>query len=178
MAIVNGYSKLSKKVSKQQHGKSAPVPEKLVSIPKGSLEHVLCSYPYRRELNDVGFFPPIGLEFIAKVIQPFSKQIEIVDMRKEQGRTSDFIRPESGMVCFSINWDRDQDFLCDEIRSVPDGIFVLLGGRHASENPQRWLVDFPNVNAVVRGDGEEAVEAICRGVPFKDITGLSFRSGD
>jgi radical SAM superfamily enzyme YgiQ (UPF0313 family) len=148
------------------------------AIPEGSLVHVLCSYPYRRELNDVGFFPPLGLEFIAKVIQPFSKQIEIVDMRKEQGRTRDFIRPETGMVCFSINWDRDQDFLCEEIRSVPDGIFVFLGGRHASENPERWLADFPNVNAVVRGDGEEAVEAICRGVPFKDITGLSFRSGD
>lgn len=178
MAIVKDFSKLSSKVSKLQHGDKKTVPGILVSVPEGSLDHVLCSYPYRRELNDVGFFPPIGLEFIAKVIQPFSKQIEIVDMRKEHGRTRDFIRPETGMVCFSINWDRDQDFLCEEIRSVPDGIFVLLGGRHASEDPERWMVDFPGVNAVVRGDGEEAVEAICRGVPFKDIAGLSFRSGD
>lgn len=178
MAIVKDCSKLSRKVRKPQHGGKKAVPEILVSVPEGSLDHVLCSYPYRRELNDVGFFPPIGLEFIAKVIQPFSKQIEIVDMRKESGRTSDFIRPETGMVCFSINWDRDQDFICEEIRSVPDGIFVLIGGRHASENPERWLVDFPNVCAVVRGDGEEAVEEICRGVPFKDIHGLSFRSGD
>ena len=176
MAIVKISSKLSRKVSKPQHGTSEPVHERPVSIPEGSFEHVLCSYPYRRELNDVGFFPPIGLEFIAKVIQPFSRQIEIVDMRKEHGHTRDFIRPETGMVCFSINWDRDQDFLCEEIRSVPDGIFVLLGGRHASEDPERWLKDFPNVNAVVRGDGEEAVEAICRGVPFKEITGLSFRA--
>lgn len=178
MAIVKKSSRLSGKVSKLRQAENEPVHERPVSIPEGSLDHVLCSYPYRRELNDVGFFPPIGLEFIAKVIQPFSKQIEIVDMRKEPGRTSDFIRPETGMVCFSINWDRDQDFICEEIRSVPDGIFVLLGGRHASENPERWLVDFPNVCAVVRGDGEEAVEEICRGVPFKDITGLSFRSGD
>ncbi len=181
MAIVNDYSESSgQKDSKFQHEheKNKLVHESLNSIQESSLVHVLCSYPYRRELNDVGFFPPIGLELIAKVIQPFSKQIEIVDMRKEHGRTRDFIRPDTGIVCFSINWDRDQDFLCEEIRSVPDGIFVLLGGRHASENPGRWLTDFPNVNAVVRGDGEEAVEAICRGVPFKKITGLSFRSAD
>ncbi len=147
-------------------------------LPKDLLNHVLCVYPYRRELNDVGFFPPLGLEFIAKVIQPFSKRMDIIDLRKEQGNTRDFIRPETGMVCFSINWDRDQDFLRDEIRSVPEGIFILAGGRHATENPERWLVDFPNVNAIARGDGEEAVEEICQGVPLEKIAGLSFRTKD
>lgn len=181
MKIVSACSKSSStkvEKSQQERGCSEIIPEVRDVRLERSLSHVLCSYPYRRELNDVGFFPPIGLEFIAKVIQPFSKEIEIVDMRKESGRTSDFIRPETNMVCFSINWDRDQDFLSEEICSVPSGIFVLVGGRHASENPERWLVDFPNVNVVVRGDGEETVEEICRGVPFKDIAGLSFRSGN
>lgn len=181
MKIVNACSKSSStkvEKSQQERGCSEIIPEVRDVRLERSLSHVLCSYPYRRELNDVGFFPPIGLEFIAKVIQPFSKEIEIVDMRREQGRTRDFVRPETSMVCFSVNWDRDQDFLCEEIRSIPDEIFILIGGRFASENPERWLVEFPNVNVVVRGDGEEAVDAICRGVPFKDIVGISFRSGN
>ena len=143
-------------------------------ITKG-LDHVLCVYPYRRELNDVGFFPPLGLEFIARVIQPFSRSTEILDLRREPGRTADFLRPETEMVCFSVNWNRDQEVLRDEIHSVPPGVFTVLGGRYATEDPQQWLEDCPNVTAVVRGDGEEAMEEICRGVPFDKIAGLSFR---
>jgi anaerobic magnesium-protoporphyrin IX monomethyl ester cyclase len=144
--------------------------------PPKQLNHVLCVYPYRRELNDVGFFPPMGLEFIAKVIQPYSQKIDIVDLRREPGRAKDFLRPDTDMVCFSVNWNRDREFLLNEIRSIPPGVFTVLGGRHATEDPQQWLVDCPNVTAVVRGDGEEAMEEICSGVPLEQITGLSFRS--
>ncbi|MCU0916876.1 MAG: B12-binding domain-containing radical SAM protein [Planctomycetes bacterium] len=138
-------------------------------------EHVLCVYPYRRELNDAGFFPPLGLEFIARVVQPFTRRLDVVDLRKEKGSAVDFVKPDTGMVCFSINWDRDRDILLEQIRGVPPGVLTIVGGRHATEDPQRWLADCPGVAAVVRGDGEEAMEEICRGVPFEQITGLSFR---
>jgi radical SAM superfamily enzyme YgiQ (UPF0313 family) len=138
-------------------------------------QHVLCVYPYRREIKDVGFFPPVGLEYIAKVIQPFSQKTDIVDLRRYSGSAQDFVRPDTDMVCFSVNWKRDREVLLDEIRSIPPGIFTVLGGRHATEDPQEWLADCPNVDAVVRGDGEEAIEEICRGVPLEQIAGLSFR---
>jgi radical SAM superfamily enzyme YgiQ (UPF0313 family) len=140
-------------------------------------EHVLCVYPYRRELNQVGFMPPLGLEFIAAVVQPHARAIDVVDLRKEAGRTGDFLRPDTDLVCFSVNWDRDAAFLLDEIRSVPEGIFTVVGGRHATEDPERWLAVTPNVNAVVRGDGEEAMAELCEGVPLERIQGLSYRSG-
>jgi radical SAM superfamily enzyme YgiQ (UPF0313 family) len=141
-----------------------------------NFRHVLCVYPYLRELNEVGFFPPLGLEFIAAVIEPTAKALDIVDLRREKGRTVDFLRPDTDLVCFSVNWDRERDFLREEIRSVPPGIPVLIGGRHATEDPEHWLSEFSNVRAVVRGDGEEAVEEICQGVPFEKILGLSYRS--
>ncbi len=140
-------------------------------------KHVLCVYPYRRELNNMGFFPPLGLEYIARITQPCSQETEIIDLRRDPGRTRDFIRPETEMVLLSINWNRDYDFLAQEIRSIPEGIRTILGGRHATEDPERWLEAFPNVTAVVRGDGEEAMEEICQGVALEKITGLSFRSG-
>lgn len=141
-------------------------------------KHVLCVYPYRRELNAVGFFPPLGLEFIASVIEPYTQALDIVDLRKETGHTKDFLRPETEMVCFSLNWDRDPDFLREEIRSVPGEILVLVGGRHATLDPEQWLIDCPNVDGVVRGDGEEASEEFCRGVPLEEIAGLSFRTDE
>jgi radical SAM superfamily enzyme YgiQ (UPF0313 family) len=137
--------------------------------------HVLCSYPYRRDLGKMSFLPPIGLEFIAAVVEPYAQALDVVDMRQETGRTKDFIRPDTDMVCFSVNWKKDAEFLREEVRSVGSEIPVILGGRHVTENPELWLSELPNVTMVVRGDGEEAMEEICRGLPLEDITGLSFR---
>ena len=137
--------------------------------------HVVCVYPYRRELSSAGFFPPLGLEYIATVIEPYASRIDVVDLRKEMGATNDFLREDTDLVCFSINWDRDAEFLREQIRSVPPQIFTLVGGRHATENPEYWLSAFPNVDAVIRGDGEEAMEEFCQARAFEQISGLSFR---
>jgi len=140
--------------------------------------HVLCVYPYRRDLGKMSFFPPLGLEYIAAVIEPHARSLDIVDLRQETGRTEDFLRPETDLVCFSVNWERDADFMHEEIRSVVSEMMIVLGGRHATEDPERWLAEFPNVSMVVRGDGEEAMQEICDGQPLERITGLSFRRNE
>ena len=74
-------------------------------------QHVICVYPYRRELDHAGYFPPLGLEIIATVLRSYSRALDIVDLRKD-----------SDMVCFSVNWDREAGFVRQEILSVPPGI--------------------------------------------------------
>jgi radical SAM superfamily enzyme YgiQ (UPF0313 family) len=138
----------------------------------------LCVYPYRRELSQWTFCPPLGLEFIAAVLRPFANVVEVRDLRKEPGTTRDFLRPETDVVCFSVNWERDVDSVRAEIASVPQGILVVVGGRHATEDPERWLKACPNIGIVVRGDGEEAMDEIGRGVPWEQITGISYRKAD
>jgi radical SAM superfamily enzyme YgiQ (UPF0313 family) len=141
-------------------------------------QHALCVYPYRKDLKKFRFILPLGLEFIAKVIEPYSKALDIIDLRYESKRTIDFFRPETDMVCFSVNWQRRIEFVREEIMSVPPDIFTVIGGRHATEDPEGWLTSCPNVDAVVRGDGEEVIEDLCKGVPFENIAGLSFRNGN
>lgn len=147
-------------------------------VERRSFRHALCVYPYRRELNQAGFFPPLGLEFIASVVQKYARSLDLVDLRKESRGTLDVLKPETDLICFSVNWDRDWEFLAEEIRSVPRNILTIVGGRVATERPDKLLEEFPNVKAVVRGDGEEAMEDICRGVPWDQIAGLSYRDGD
>jgi len=151
------------------------IPQQTETDQMKKFRHVLCVYPYRRDLGKMSFFPPLGLEYIAATVEPYAQTLDIVDMRQEAGRTKDFLRPETDLVCFSVNWDRDPEFLREEIRSVGSEITIILGGRHATEDPERWLVEFPNVNMVVRGDGEEAMEEMCSGRPLETITGVSFR---
>ena len=137
--------------------------------------HVLCVYPYRYDLKNMGFFPPLGLEHIAAVIEPHAESVDVVDLRKESGRTRDFMREDTDAVCFSVNWDSDQQFVREEILSVGGDVTVIVGGRHATVDPELWLSEFPNVDMVVRGDGEEMVEDYCRGVGLEEIAGVSFR---
>ena len=141
-------------------------------------QRVLCVYPYRKDLKKFRFIPPLGLEFVGKVIEPYARALDIIDLRYESKRTPDFLCPETDMVCFSVNWNRRVEFLREEIMSVPPDIFTLLGGRHATEDPEGWLASCPNVDAVVRGDGEEVMEDLCKGVPLENIAGLSFRKGN
>ncbi len=149
--------------------------ERLTTTAGETFQHALCVYPYRRELNEAGFFPPLGLEFIAAVVQRYARSVDPVDLRMMPGRTQNFLRPTTDLVCFSVNWDRDREFLDAEIRSVPPGIRIVVGGRYATEDPHQWLTDFPNVAVVIRGDGEEAMDELCRRVPLGQIAGLSFR---
>ena len=104
-------------------------------------QHVLCVYPYRKDLKNFRFIPPLGLEFIAKVIGPYAQAMDIIDLRYETNRTADFLRPETDMVCFSVNWKRHINSLRAEINSIPPDIFTILGGRHATEDPEGWLAN-------------------------------------
>ena len=141
-------------------------------------QHALFVYPYRKDLKKFRFIPPLGLELIGKAIEPHAMALDIIDLRYESKRTSDFLRPETDLVCFSVNWKRRVELVRKEIMSIPPDIFTILGGRHATEDPEGWLTICPNVDAVVRGDGEEVMEELCRGVPLENIAGLSFRNGE
>jgi radical SAM superfamily enzyme YgiQ (UPF0313 family) len=138
-------------------------------------QHVLCVYPYRIELKRYAFFPPLGLEHIGAVIEPHARKLDIIDLRKEHRRTADFMRPQTDMVCFSTNWNLETEFVRQEILSVPPGVFTVLGGRHVTGDPEGWFSACPNIDVIVRGDGEEIMEDFLRGVPLEEIAGLSFR---
>ncbi len=117
----------------------------------------------------------MGLEHIGAVIEPHAHKLDIIDLRKEDRRTADFMRPQTDMVCFSTNWNLETEFVRQEILSVPPGVFTVLGGRHVTGDPEGWFSACPNIDVIVRGDGEEIMEDFLRGVPLKEIAGLSFR---
>lgn len=142
---------------------------------KRAYRHILCVYPYRVGVRKDLHYPPIGLEMIAAALQPFAQSVDVVDLRFETKHTTDFIRDDTDMVCFSVNWDRESDFIRSQISSVPKGTLTIVGGRHATIDPERLLADCPNIDVLVRGDGEEIMQEIASGVPPEKIDGMSFR---
>ena len=121
----------------------------------------------------------MGLEYVAAALRPYAQQIDLINFRTERTPgTLQFLKPETDLVCYSINWRKDLDRVRDDINSLPPGVMTILGGRTATENPQYWLEACPNVSAVVCGDGERAIVEIAQGLPWPQIAGLTHRGAD
>ncbi len=124
-------------------------------------------------------FPPLGLEYVAAALRPYAEQIDLINFRHEREPSArPFLRPETDLICYSVNWRRDLDSIRDEINSMPPGVTTILGGRTATENPRYWLEACPNVDAVVCGDGEQAIVEIAEGRPWSEVAGLTHRGDD
>lgn len=138
--------------------------------------HVLCVYPYPRTPSSKTSFPPLGLEYIAAALRPYAQRIDLVNFRHERTpSTQPFLRPETDLVCYSINWRASLELIRDDISALPPKVMTILGGRVATENPRYWLQACGNVDAVVCGDGEQAIAEIGQGRPWSEVAGLVYR---
>ncbi|RPI63724.1 MAG: radical SAM protein, partial [Planctomycetaceae bacterium] len=146
---------------------------------KLAYRHVLCVYPYRRKGSSLTAFPPLGLEYIAAALRPYAERVDLINFRHERtSSTQRFLRADTDLVCYSINWRKDLEKIRDDINALPTGMMVILGGRTATEDPRYWLEACPNVTAVVCGDGEGAIAEIAAGRPWSEIAGLCRRDDD
>ncbi len=141
--------------------------------------HVLCVFPYQRTPSSMTSFPPLGLEYVAAALRPYAEQIDLVSFRHQPTPSSQpLLRPDTDLVCYSINWPKDLELIRDDINALPPGVMTIVGGRTATENPRYWLEACPNLDAVVCGDGEQAIVEIAQGRAWSDVAGLVHRGDD
>jgi len=141
--------------------------------------HALCVFPYRHASGSRTSFPPLGLEYVAAALRPHAEKIDLVNFRHECTlSTLPFLRPETDLVCYSINWRKELELIRDDINALPSGVMTILGGRTATEDPRYWLEACQNVDAVVCGDGEHAIGEIAQGLPWSEVAGLTYRADD
>ena len=124
----------------------------------------------------MGFFPPIGLEYVASAIEDLVESVKIIDLRYEKKPLSSFIEKNTDLVLVSHNWDVEEEFVKSIINSIPENITVIVGGRYATEHVNELFADIPRIDGIVRGDGEEIAREIVQKGISPDIDGLSFRS--
>lgn len=72
--------------------------------------HAVCVLPYQRIRSSMTSFPPLRLEYVAASLRPYAERIDLVNFWHERTPSSQpFIRPETDLVCHSINWRNDLD---------------------------------------------------------------------
>ena len=144
-------------------------------------KHALALYPYFRDSTaTMGVFPPTGLEYIAANMKDLVGRVTLLDLRydheyRDVKRLSEFIRKEIDLLCISITWDSQFNEICDLICELPDEVTTVIGGHKATEEVEFLLERCPNIDLVVRGEGEETIREILKGLPHKKVLGLSYR---
>jgi magnesium-protoporphyrin IX monomethyl ester (oxidative) cyclase len=145
-------------------------------------KHVLALHPYFGESTRVikELFPPTGLEYIAANMKDLVGKVTLLDLRYERvyqdpKALSKFIRNEIDLLCVSIPWESRFEKVCDFVSQLPPEVCTVVGGHKATEEVEHLFDRCPNIDLIVRGEGEEIIQQIVTGVPYKDIRGLSYR---
>ena len=143
--------------------------------------HALALYPYFRDSTSiVGLFPPTGIEYIATSMKDLVGKVTLLDLRHEKefqdiNTLRDFVKKEIDLLCISIIWSYGFKEICELISKLPDEIPIVVGGYKATEEVEYLFEKCPNIDVIVRGEGEETIKELVKGVPYKDIHGISYR---
>jgi len=128
----------------------------------------------------LNFFPPTGLEYVATALKGHVDQISLVDLRHNRllqspRKMSEFIRRDIDLICVSISWKAQYKKVCDYISQLPSAPMTVVGGQEATDNVEDIFLRCPNVDVVVRGEGEQTIQELSDGLPWEQILGLSYR---
>jgi radical SAM superfamily enzyme YgiQ (UPF0313 family) len=143
--------------------------------------HALALYPYFKDTTaTMGVFPPTGLEYIATNLKDLVGTVTLLDLRYEEQyqnvtKLSDFIINKIDLLCISITWNSEFNPICKLINKLPEDVTTVVGGYKATEEVEYLFEECPNINLIVRGEGEETIREVAAGRPFEDILGLSYR---
>lgn len=126
--------------------------------------------------------PPIGILSIASHLESLGRTARVLDIHGEKLEDTDLInflhehQPRFVGISVLTNMAIPAHKIAQMCKQhVPDCV-VVMGGAHAEAMPERMLRN-TSIDAIVRGDGEEAMAEIVAGIDFKKITGLSYREG-
>ena len=145
-------------------------------------KHALALYPYFEDYTAVmEIFPPTGLEYIAASIKDLVGKLTLLDLRYETAFQdlrilNKFIRDKIDLLCISIQWDARFKQVCEFIAQLPHEVCTVVGGYKATQEVEYLFDRCPNIDMIVRGEGEEIIKQIVAGEDLcKNIRGLSYR---
>jgi len=144
---------------------------------KISFERILLVKPKGR--TGLGFSAdviPIGLEYIAASIQDIVEDVQIIDMEFKKQRLQywlDLFHPDLVGISMSAT-EHDEGLRLARI-AKGNGISTVLGGYHPTAIPDE-LLSHPQVDIVVRGEGEFTMKELVKKGITEDVYGISYKN--
>ncbi|MFO7964297.1 MAG: radical SAM protein [Desulfobacterales bacterium] len=132
--------------------------------------------------------PPLGLGFIAAVLEQAGIEVKLLDFvvfpysRKILEYHINRFSPDVvGATCVTMSFDNAIRVIRDAKNINPE-IATVMGGPHVSFNVEPTLSAFPELDVIVRGEGENTivhlVKSIEQNTDFAAVEGIAFRNGE
>ncbi|MBI4698241.1 MAG: cobalamin B12-binding domain-containing protein [Nitrospirae bacterium] len=129
--------------------------------------------------------PSLGLGIIAACLKQKGINVSVIDLRLPHRSVADVLSNVKirkplmiGITAFTneiTSAGEVAQIIKDELKSA----FVVLGGPHGTASPEETLKEFPAIDAVVIGEGEETIAELMEALQDKkeldNIKGLAFR---
>ncbi|MCM2326026.1 MAG: cobalamin-dependent protein, partial [Candidatus Woesearchaeota archaeon] len=128
--------------------------------------------------------PPINLMYAAQVLMNRGFNIEIIDafaLNLSKEKILDTIRRKSPDIIGFPLYSNDLTMMHELTREIKElyGTKIFFAGHHVSALPHEAMVQFPNVDYLIRGEGEflaaDLMEAIDKESRLEKMKGISYR---
>ncbi len=127
--------------------------------------------------------PPMGLSLIAAVLEKEGYQVAVVDASALKLKPEDIVpyvidADIVGLTAMTPTVNTAISIARYLKKAHPD-LTIILGGAHATLLPNETLVGAPEIDVVVRGEGEQTIIDLLRALenkqPLDDVPGISYR---
>lgn len=133
--------------------------------------------------------PPLGLAMIAAVLEESEYEVKILDLQTpgaSEEMVSEMVSQEKpdvvGITAFTPTINAAIR-VAKKVKECDDNNSVILGGPHGTILPEETLRSAPEIDIVVRGEGEQTILELVKVLEknsqngLKGISGISYREG-
>lgn len=146
--------------------------------------------------NDIAAkWPPLGLCYLAAVLEKEGHQVKILERRLLSGvrkRTPKHLawvdeqtlrelakfKPELVGITATTPLIMDAYAVASAIKSFDPAIKIIIGGPHPTAEPELCLQECPAIDVVCKGEGELTILDLVNGKPWEEIEGIFYRQGN
>ena len=144
--------------------------------------------PRQQQVSKDGYVPPLGLCYLAAVLERAGYHVDLIDMQAENLRGTDLAhwvrerRPRVVGIGTTVVTYKNGLRIAELVKEVSPTTQIIVGGPQATFLIEETLA-CPAVNILVRFEGEETIVELMHhfadhGPSLDRIRGIAFRDGD
>ena len=130
-------------------------------------------------------FTPLGLLYVASSLLDEGHKVEVLELYAErdpmlQLKKSLKAKDSVGIGITSYSYN-EAILVAKKIKEKDSSIPVIIGGPHCTFHPRQSLIDVPDTDISVAGDGEQAIKDVAQALngnkKLSDIAGIHYKHG-
>ncbi|MGC8497296.1 MAG: B12-binding domain-containing radical SAM protein [Thermoplasmata archaeon] len=132
--------------------------------------------------------PPLGLAYLASVARVKGHDAKIVDSLvenltfEELRKIMEQYSPDMVAITSTTSMIPDAYDVAKIAKDISNGTVTVIGGPHVTFVPEQTLQESPDIDYVVKGEGEIAfsglLDALEKKTDYKEIRGIAYRKGN